>query len=102
MKFRHLNIKHLSINSNQLFQNNNAIKCWGCKSCGLSVIIQPVLIVNGENDKMVPISNSYELKKRIKNSEIIVYKNAGHVDLYDRVKLIPFEKLETFFEKSLK
>ena len=26
---------------------------------------------------------------------------AGHVDLYDRVNLIPFEKLNAFFAKHL-
>ena len=48
----------------------------------LSVINHPVLIVNGDGDKMVPISNSYDLKKRIKNSEIIVYKDAGHGGIF--------------------
>jgi pimeloyl-ACP methyl ester carboxylesterase len=48
----------------------------------LSILNHPVLIVNGEDDKMVPISNSYELKKRIKNSEIIVYKDAGHGGIF--------------------
>ena len=57
----------------------NAIVAWGLQAPqDLSVIKQPVLIVNGENDKMIPSSNSYELKRRIKNSEIIVYKDAGH------------------------
>ena len=27
---------------------------------------------------------------------------AGHVDLYDRVNLIPFDKLTTFFRNNLK
>ena len=26
----------------------------------------------------------------------------GHVDLYDKTDLIPFDKLETFFKKHLK
>ena len=61
----------------------DAIKAWGLQSPqDLSVINHPVLIVNGEDDKMVPINNSYELKKRIKNSEIIVYKDAGHGGIF--------------------
>jgi pimeloyl-ACP methyl ester carboxylesterase len=71
-----LKMKHLT---HQL----DAIKAWGLQTPqDLSVITQPVLIVNGENDKMVPISNSYELKNRIKNSEIIVYKDAGHGSIF--------------------
>jgi hypothetical protein len=27
---------------------------------------------------------------------------AGHVDLYDRVQLLPFDKLEAFFKTNLK
>jgi pimeloyl-ACP methyl ester carboxylesterase len=61
----------------------DAIKAWGLQAPqDLSVITHPVLIVNGEDDKMVPISNSYELKKRIKNSEIVVYKDAGHGGIF--------------------
>ena len=61
----------------------DAIKAWGLQSPqDLSVINHPVLIVNGEDDKMVPINNSYELKKRIKNSEIIAYKDAGHGGIF--------------------
>jgi len=43
---------------------------------------------------MVPISNSYELKKRIKNSEIIVYKDAGHGGI--------FQYHEEFVKSALK
>jgi pimeloyl-ACP methyl ester carboxylesterase len=61
----------------------DAIKAWGLQAPqDLSVITHPVLIVNGDGDKMVPISNSYDLKKRIKNSEIIVYKDAGHGGIF--------------------
>jgi pimeloyl-ACP methyl ester carboxylesterase len=71
-----LKMKHL------MFQLK-AIKNWGLQAPqDLSVINHPVLIVNGEDDKMVPISNSYELKNRIQNSEIIVYKDAGHGSIF--------------------
>lgn len=82
-----LKMKHL------LFQLD-AIKEWGLQTPqDLSFINHPVLIVNGEDDKMVPISNSYELKKRIQNSEIIVYKDAGHGSI--------FQNQEDFVKRSL-
>jgi uncharacterized protein len=34
--------------------------------------------------------------------ELVVVPNAGHVDLYDRAELIPFDKLTAFFSKNLK
>jgi len=32
----------------------------------------------------------------------VIVPNAGHVDLYDRVELIPFAKLTQFFKSNLK
>ncbi|WP_028620306.1 alpha/beta hydrolase [Pseudomonas sp. Ant30-3] len=34
--------------------------------------------------------------------ELVIVPNAGHVDLYDRVELIPFAKLTRFFQSNLK
>lgn len=69
----------LSSFGNQL----QAIKAWGQqKPQDLSVIKQPVLIANGNNDKMVPSSNSYDLAKRIAKSELIIYKDAGHGGIF--------------------
>ncbi|HKO80136.1 MAG TPA: alpha/beta hydrolase, partial [Chitinophagaceae bacterium] len=60
-----------------------AIHAWGLQaSQDLSVIKQPVLVANGDNDRMVPSSNTYDLSKRISNSEIIVYKDAGHGGIF--------------------
>lgn len=33
--------------------------------------------------------------------ELFIVPGAGHVDLYDRMKLIPFDKLTLFFTQSL-
>ncbi|MFE9201914.1 alpha/beta fold hydrolase [Micromonospora sp. NPDC007230] len=44
----------------------------------LSVITQPTLIANGDNDRMVPSILSADLHQRIKGSELIIYPNSGH------------------------
>ena len=60
-----------------------AIHAWGLQTPqDLSVIKQPVLVANGDNDRMVPSSNTYDLKKRIANSEMIIYKDAGHGGIF--------------------
>lgn len=60
-----------------------AIHAWGLQAPqDLSVIKHPVLVANGDNDRMVPSSNTYDLSKRIANSEIIVYKDAGHGGIF--------------------
>lgn len=76
--------------SNQL----QAIHSWGLQAPqDLSVIKHPTLIANGDNDRMVPSSNTYDLAKRIPNAELIVYKDAGHGGI--------FQNHETFVPKAL-
>ncbi|MDT8719193.1 alpha/beta hydrolase [Clostridium sp. 19966] len=56
-----------------------AIHKWGlAKPADLSKIKQPTLVVNGDNDRMVPTLNSYDLAKRIPDSKLIIYKDSGH------------------------
>ena len=60
-----------------------AIHAWGVqKPQDLSVIKQPVLVANGDNDRMVPSHNTHDLAKRLPNSEIIIYKDAGHGGIF--------------------
>ncbi|WPH17389.1 alpha/beta fold hydrolase [Variovorax paradoxus] len=56
-----------------------AVKAWGRKHpADLSAVRQPVLIVNGDDDRMVPTANSRELARRLPNSTLIIYPDAGH------------------------
>jgi pimeloyl-ACP methyl ester carboxylesterase len=56
-----------------------ALRMWGSKSpADLSVVKQPVLVVNGEDDRMVPTVNTRDLARRLPNSELIIYPDAGH------------------------
>jgi len=48
----------------------------------LSVITQPTLIANGDNDRMVPSILSADLHQRIKDSELIIYPNSGHGGIF--------------------
>ena len=56
-----------------------AINRWGKSTpADLSKIKQPILVVNGEADRMVPTENSYDLVRRLPNSKLVIYKDAGH------------------------
>ncbi len=56
-----------------------ALGAWGRKKpADLSVIKQPVLIVNGDNDRMVPTPNSHDLARRLPSSTLVIYPDAGH------------------------
>lgn len=35
------------------------------------------------------------------NKKLLIIPNAVHTDLYDRMDVIPFEKMEQFFEENL-
>jgi pimeloyl-ACP methyl ester carboxylesterase len=56
-----------------------ALGAWGQKQpADLSVIKQPALIVNGDDDRMVPTRNSHDLARRLPNSSLVIYPDAGH------------------------
>ncbi len=56
-----------------------AIKHWGRSTpVDLSVITQPTLIANGDNDRMVPSSLSEDMHRRIAGSQLIIYPDSGH------------------------
>ena len=56
-----------------------ALRRWGSKKpSDLSIIRHPVLVANGDNDRMVPTKNTHDLARRIPNSELVIYPDAGH------------------------
>jgi fermentation-respiration switch protein FrsA (DUF1100 family) len=61
---------------------------------------RPMLFISGDQAHSREFSErAYELAAEPK--ELYWVEGAGHVDLYDRVDLIPFDKLTQFFEASL-
>lgn len=61
---------------------------------------RPMLFITGDQAHSKEFSEeAYKLAGQPK--ELYYVKGAGHVDLYDRVNLIPFDKLAAFFEKNL-
>jgi pimeloyl-ACP methyl ester carboxylesterase len=43
---------------------------------------QPVLVANGDADRMVPTPNSHDLARRLPNSTLIIYPDAGHGGIF--------------------
>lgn len=61
---------------------------------------RPILFVTGEHAHSRYYSeDAYD--RAAEPKELYVVPNAGHVDLYDKTELIPFDKLEEFFTESL-
>nr|MBP9943368.1 alpha/beta hydrolase [Desulfomicrobium sp.] len=62
---------------------------------------RPMLFIAGQNAHSIEFSeDAYRLAGEPK--ELYIVPGAGHVDLYDRVGLIPFGKLADFFTKAFK
>lgn len=61
----------------------------------------PMLFIAGADAHSREFSEeAYKLAGQPK--ELVIIPGAGHVDLYDRVNLIPFDKLTSFFQSNLK
>lgn len=62
---------------------------------------RPLLFIAGEKAHSIEFSEeAYKLAAQPK--ELYIVPAAGHVDLYDRANMIPWEKLTSFFAKYLK
>jgi pimeloyl-ACP methyl ester carboxylesterase len=48
----------------------------------LRAIRNPVLVVNGFEDQMIPVSNSYRLGENLANAVLLAYPDAGHGSLF--------------------
>jgi pimeloyl-ACP methyl ester carboxylesterase len=72
-----------------------AIHAWGRQPpADLSRIHHPVLVANGDHDKMVPSSNSADMARRLPNAELVLYEDAGHGGI--------FQYHEAFVKKALR
>jgi pimeloyl-ACP methyl ester carboxylesterase len=76
-----------------------AIHRWGQQPpADLSIIRQPVLVANGESDRMVPTSNSVDLARRLPDAELVVYPDAGHGGIFQFHQLF-VDKALAFLEQ---
>ena len=71
-----------------------AIHRWGKQEpAELSSIHQPALVMNGDSDRMVPTKNTVDLDRRLPDSRLVVYPDAGHGGV--------FQFHEDFVKRSL-
>ncbi len=66
-----------------------------------------VLIIHGEKAHSCYFSKDayadmIKDSKYTENKELMIIPGAVHTDLYDRTDIIPFEKIDTFFQENLK
>lgn len=61
---------------------------------------RPIMLIAGEKAHSRYYSEDV-YKAAAEPKELVIVPGADHVDLYDSLKLIPFDKLEAFFKKNL-
>lgn len=62
----------------------------------------PVLLVHGEKAHSRYFSEGAFAQLKGDNKELMIIPGANHVDLYDNRSVIPFDRLEAFFDNSLR
>ena len=64
-------------------QQLKAVRAFGQeRPADLSRIRHPVLVVNGDHDRMVPTSNSVDMARRFPNAELGLYEDGGHTAIF--------------------
>lgn len=92
-----------SINSNGSWTTTNALSFMNMPILTYikEISPRPILLIAGENAHSRYFSeDAYKMANDPK--ELMIIPDAAHVDLYDRVDVIPFDKLESFFTENLK
>lgn len=54
----------------------------------LKELTMPVLVMNGDNDALIPSSRTWELLRRISGAQMAIYPYAGHGFLYQYAELV--------------
>ena len=60
-----------------------------------------VLMIHGEKAHSCYFSQDAFTKLQGDNKELMIIPDAVHTDLYDRMEIIPFEKMKQFFDENL-
>ncbi len=89
--------------------SNGGWNVTGCESFLNMPILQysqeirnAVLIIHGEKAHSCYFSRDAFAKLTGDNKELMIIPGAVHTDLYDRTDIIPFDKMESFFNTYLK
>ncbi|MDE7400768.1 MAG: alpha/beta hydrolase, partial [Clostridia bacterium] len=90
-----------SLNSNGGWNKTSALSFINMPILAYSSEIRSaVLVMHGEKAHSCYFSKDAFKNLKGGNKELLIIPGAVHTDLYDRKDIIPFDKLETFFNKS--
>lgn len=91
-----------SLNSNAGWNTTTALSFMNMPIlCYSNEIETPVLMIHGEKAHSRYFSEDAFKKLTGSNKELMIIPGASHVDLYDNLEKIPFDKIEKFFKDNL-
>ena len=92
-----------SLNSNGGWNKTSALSFINMPLLAYSDEIRSaVLMIHGEKAHSRYFSEDAFKKLKGDNKELLIIPGASHVDLYDNLEVIPFERIRDFFQSSLK
>ena len=92
-----------SLNSNGGWNKTSALSFINMPILSYSDEIRSaVLIIHGEKAHSRYFSEDAFKKLKGDNKELLIIPGANHVDLYDQMNVIPFDKIERFFVENFK
>lgn len=92
-----------SLNSNGGWNTTSALSFMNMPILAYSDEIRSaVLIIHGEKAHSRYFSEDAFKNLKGDNKELLIIPNAVHTDLYDRMDIIPFDKLESFYHENMK
>ncbi len=92
-----------SLNSNGGWNMTSALSFMNMPILAYSDEIRSaVLVIHGEKAHSCYFSKDAFKNLKGDNKELMIIPNAVHTDLYDRMDVIPFDKLESFYREYLK
>lgn len=92
-----------SINSNQAWAITSGFSLMNMPILSYiqEISPRPILLIAGENAHSRYFSEDI-YKMAAEPKELMIIPNAVHVDLYDKIEVIPFAKIDNFFKNNLK
>ncbi len=92
-----------SLNSNGGWNKTSALSFINMPILAYSNEIKnAVLMIHGEKAHSRYFSETAFKNLKGKNKELLIIEGANHTDLYDNMKVIPFDKIEKFIRKYIK
>ena len=65
----------------------------------LRTIASPLLAIHGEEDNIIPYSSSFIFKDNIKDVELKIYPNVGHLPMYEAPEKVSEDIKQFYFER---